>query len=88
MGWELAALGERIELAYGRALKEERRISGQVIVYGSNGPVGSHEACFVKAPGLLVGRKGTVGAVHYAENDYWPIDTVYYVKALKGDNLK
>jgi type I restriction enzyme S subunit len=87
-GWVLEPLGERIELAYGRALPEERRRPGAVVVYGSNGPVGSHSESFVVAPGVLVGRKGTVGAVHFAESDFWPIDTVYYVRALKGDDLR
>lgn len=88
IGWEYESLGERIELAYGRSLPEEHRNLGPVTVYGSNGPVGQHDQCFVQAPGLLVGRKGTVGAVHYSTMDYWPIDTVYYVVALKQDDLK
>lgn len=87
-GWALEPLGNRIELAYGRALPEERRKPGSVIVYGSNGPVGKHNEFFVSAPGVLVGRKGTVGAVHLAESDFWPIDTVYYVRVLKGDDLR
>ena len=87
-GWTLEPLGDRIELAYGRALQETKRRPGDVVVFGSNGPVGTHNESFVPAPGVLVGRKGTVGAVHFAENDFWPIDTVYYVRALKGDDLR
>src|SRR5205823_1997198 len=32
--------------------------------------------------------KGTVGAVHFAENPFWPIDTVYYVVPTAGDNIR
>jgi type I restriction enzyme S subunit len=56
-----------------------------VKVYGSNGPVGTHSRAIVSGPGILVGRKGTIGAVHYSEHDFWPIDTVYYVRRLKDD---
>jgi type I restriction enzyme S subunit len=37
---------------------------------------------------VLVGRKGTVGAVHYATNAFWPIDTTYYVRAKGEDDLR
>ncbi|MEE9594612.1 MAG: hypothetical protein V3V92_04355, partial [Candidatus Hydrothermarchaeales archaeon] len=29
---------------------------------------------------IIVGRKGNVGSVHWSETDFYPIDTVYYVK--------
>ena len=35
-----------------------------------------------------MGRKGTVGAVHYTNRSFWPIDTVYYVRPLASDNLR
>ena len=86
--WDCVPLGTRIDLAYGRGLKEEDREPGHVNVYGSNGIVGSHNVPLLDGPGVLVGRKGTVGAVHYASGSFWPIDTVYYVLAKAGDNLR
>lgn len=83
--WSCAPLGNRIELAYGRALREEDREPGDVDVYGSNGRVGSHRVALVNGPGILIGRKGTIGAVHYADRPFWPIDTVYYVVSQAGD---
>lgn len=85
-GWECAPLGTRIQLAYGRGLREEDRRPGVVDVYGSNGRVGSHNIALVNQPGILMGRKGTVGAVHYAPAAFWPIDTVYYVRPLADDD--
>ena len=87
-GWVCAPLGDRIELAYGSGLREDDREPGDVDVYGSNGVVGSHTNALVKGPGILVGRKGTVGAVHYASRPFWPIDTVYYVVPRRRDNLR
>ena len=86
--WTCAPLGTRIELAYGRGLREEDRKPGAVDVYGSNGRVGSHDVALVRGSGVLIGRKGTVGAVHYAPQAFWPIDTVYYVLAIAGDDLR
>lgn len=86
--WLCEPLGHRIELIYGRGLKEEERKSGDVDVYGSNGRVGSHNVALVEGPGILVGRKGTVGAVHYSSRAFWPIDTVYYVRMLAHDNQR
>lgn len=87
-GWDCEPLGTRLELAYGRALREEDRKPGGVDVYGSNGRVGSHDVALVNEPGVLVGRKGTVGAVHYAPRAFWPIDTVYYALPLTNDDQR
>lgn len=87
-GWVCAPLGERIELVYGSGLREEDREAGDVDVYGSNGVIGHHTAALKNGPGILVGRKGTVGAVHYSNGPFWPIDTVYYVNPRRGDDLR
>ncbi len=28
---------------------------------------------------LIIGRKGTVGAIHYENGNFWPIDTTYFI---------
>ncbi|MBU2515347.1 restriction endonuclease subunit S [bacterium] len=80
-GWGVKSLGEILELAYGKALKTENRVDGQYPVYGSSGVVGTHSDFLVKGPGLIVGRKGNVGSVHKTDCNFYPIDTVYYVKS-------
>ena len=87
-GWKCVPLGDRVELAYGSGLREEDREPGEVDVYGSNGVVGRHREALVDGPGILVGRKGTVGAVHYTNRSFWPIDTVYYVRPHAGDDMR
>ncbi len=79
-GWRVRLLGDEVELAYGKALKSEERTPGDVPVYGSSGIVGSHDASLVGGPGIIVGRKGNVGSVHWSDVAFYPIDTVYYVK--------
>ena len=78
-GWEVKALGELIELAYGKALKASDRKGGNIPVYGSNGQVGWHDERLVEGPGIVVGRKGNPGVVTWAHSDFFPIDTAFYV---------
>jgi type I restriction enzyme, S subunit len=86
--WDCDTLGARIGLAYGRALPNDDREPGMVGVYGSNGEVGKHANPLVPHEGIVVGRKGTVGAVHFAPGPFWPIDTAYYVLPRDRDNLR
>ena len=78
-GWEVKALGELVELAYGKALRAVDRKDGPVPVYGSNGQVGWHNTKLVAGPGIVVGRKGNPGVVTWAHGDFFPIDTTFYV---------
>ncbi len=79
-GWEIKKLGEIIELVYGKPLKESDRIKGSYPVFGSNGIVGFHNNYLVKGPGIIVGRKGNPGIVKWSYDDFFPIDTTFYVK--------
>lgn len=80
-GWERKAVSEILVLNYGKALKAEERKEGSFPVYGSSGNVGYHNEALVKAPGIIVGRKGNVGSVFWSFEDFYPIDTVYYVSS-------
>ena len=73
-------VGEFAPFSYGKALKKDKRNSaGSVPVYGSNGIVGWHDEAVTQGPTVVVGRKGTVGAVHYSPVPCWPIDTTFFV---------
>ena len=82
--WADSIVGEHIELVYGKSLPDRDRQKGEFPVYGSNGIVGQHNQFVTKGPGIVIGRKGTVGQVTLSKKDFWPIDTTYYVK-LKQD---
>jgi len=83
-GWRVEEIGDVIELGYGKSLPKKQRNSGPYPVYGSGGIVGFHNKFFVTGPGIIVGRKGTVGSVYWEEHDFFPIDTVFYVKVRKA----
>ncbi|MEY2906389.1 MAG: hypothetical protein RLZZ408_860 [Verrucomicrobiota bacterium] len=78
-GWEVMKLGEILELNYGKALKKEDRRDGKFPVYGSSGIVGTHDSKLIEGPGIIVGRKGNVGSVFWCDDDFYVIDTAYFV---------
>jgi type I restriction enzyme S subunit len=75
------ALGEVLELNYGKALKKEDRQEGVFPVFGSSGQVGTHDTSLTAGPGIIVGRKGNVGSVFWCDKEFFVIDTAYYVKS-------
>ncbi|EKZ5695376.1 restriction endonuclease subunit S, partial [Klebsiella quasipneumoniae] len=79
-GWMTNRLENILELAYGKALKKTERTNGNYPVYGSGGVDGTHNEYLVKGPGVIVGRKGTVGSLHWENKNFYPIDTVFFVK--------
>jgi type I restriction enzyme S subunit len=84
MSWKECQLGDVIELRYGKSLPDRDRKQGDVPVYGSGGIGGFHNVALVSGPGVIVGRKGSVGSVFYEPRNFYPIDTTYYV-APKAD---
>lgn len=78
-GWERKPIKSVLTLNYGKAMKADDRVEGGYPVYGSSGNVGNHNKPLVKGPGIVVGRKGNVGSVYWVYEDFWPIDTVYFV---------
>jgi type I restriction enzyme S subunit len=81
VGWSINKLSDILSLQYGKALKNEDRFGGSVPVYGSSGVVGFHNEALVQRPGIIVGRKGNVGAIHWSDVAFYPIDTVYYIES-------
>ncbi|KKH65909.1 MULTISPECIES: restriction endonuclease subunit S [Methanosarcina] len=77
-GWRIKKVNEILELAYGKPLKEDVRLPGNIPVYGSNGQIGWHNEKLVDGPGIVVGRKGNPGTVTWVHTHFYPIDTTFY----------
>jgi len=71
-------------LEYGRTLVAGARRGNVFPVVGSSGIVGHNSTALVEGPGIVVGRKGTVGSIIWSSSDFWPIDTTYFVRWLDG----
>ena len=79
-GWATATLGGLFDFKYGKGLlRENRNGKGSFKVYGSNGVVGVHDKAMTRGPTIIVGRKGSVGEVHFSPEPCWPIDTAYFI---------
>jgi type I restriction enzyme S subunit len=85
--WEERKISDCIELIYGKGLPERQRKNGNIPVFGSNGIVGFHNEAIVKSPGIIIGRKGSVGEIAFSKQDFWPIDTTYYVQTKQGNDI-
>ena len=81
--WDIVGCDKVFSLEYGKGLTESERDCGDFPVVGSAGIVGHHSRKLVVGPGMVVGRKGGAGIVTYLKDDFWAIDTTYFVK-LKG----
>lgn len=87
-GHKLIKLKEIISLLYGVSLPERNRIDGEYPVYGSDGIIGYHNNFLVKAPNIIIGRKGSAGEINFATKNFTPIDTTFYIKPLTDFNFK
>ncbi|MEI2742381.1 MAG: restriction endonuclease subunit S [Candidatus Competibacter sp.] len=81
----MSDLGSMLGLAYGEAMPAEARSGYGFPVFGSNGEVGRHRKFLVAEPGIIVGRKGSVGKITWSAEPFWPIDTTYWVKCAPED---
>lgn len=79
MSWIDTTVGEFCPFIYGKGLPKTKRQAGEHPVYGSNGCVDFHNDFYINGPGIIIGRKGSVGAVHLSTQPFWPIDTAFYV---------
>ena len=85
-GWKLVRLEDLIELKYGKGLSSNKRIKGDIPVFGSNGVVGYHNEPLIEFPTIVIGRKGSVGKVNIIKKPCWVIDTAFYT-TIKEDEL-
>src|SRR3989338_5574034 len=89
MSYPTKKLGEVIEINYGKGLSKDSRVdSGKYFAYGSNGPVYRTNESLNKNEIIVIGRKGTAGALYFISEPCWPIDTTFFAKPKNGASLK
>jgi type I restriction enzyme, S subunit len=87
--WRSGILGDAITLEYGENLPAAKRSeSGEYPVYGSNGIVGTHDSFLIKEPAIIVGRKGSAGALNIANGPSWTTDVAYFVRPPSDLDLR
>lgn len=83
-GWATRTIGQVLDAKYGKSLTAKSRNGGDTPVYGSNGVVGHHDVAVTGAPVIVIGRKGSVGAINYSAQGAWPIDTTYFIDDFRA----
>ena len=87
-GWMEKRLVEVCVLQRGFDLPTRSRTPGVFPLVSSSGIIDTHNEGPVKGPGVATGRSGSIGNVFYVNEDYWPLNTVLYVKEFHGNDAK
>jgi len=84
--WRIMRLDDFCVLQRGFDITKAEQASGLVPVVSSGGISSYHNVAKVRGPGVAIGRKGTLGTVHYLDDDFWPHDTTLWVKDFKENS--
>jgi type I restriction enzyme S subunit len=84
--WVEGLLGDVITLQRGFDITKKDQHPGPYPVISSSGPSSHHDEFKVSGPGVVIGRKGSLGGVYFADGSFWPHDTTLWVKDFKGSD--
>lgn len=87
-GWKSTTLSQFVDLQRGFDLPSQKRVPGQYKVLSSGKASGSHNEGPVKGPGFVIGRATNLGRPTWSDDDYWPLNTVLFVKDFRGNDPK
>lgn len=74
------SLGELVKIKYGKNQKHVVSDEGKIPIYGTGGIMGYATEFLYDKPSVLIGRKGTIGKVKYADHPFWTVDTLFYTE--------
>jgi type I restriction enzyme S subunit len=84
--WEEKCLGDVASLQRGFDLPSDQIKPGTIPVVYSNGIQNLHDVGMAEGPGLVTGRSGTIGKLHFIEDGYyWPHNTSLWVTSFHGN---
>ena len=82
--WVWCRLGEIITFNYGKSLTKAQCINGEKYpVYGSNGIEGYYNKYLTDKRTIIIGRKGSAGALNICEMPSWTTDVAYFIEEDK-----
>lgn len=84
--WIVKKLKDVAPLQRGFDLTNSEIVSGDYPVVYSNGIGNYHNKYTSKAPGVITGRSGTIGKIHYIESNYWAHNTCLWVTDFKNNS--
>jgi type I restriction enzyme S subunit len=86
--WVRTTIGDQVVLQRGFDITKKQQISGEVPVVSSSGIKSFHNLAMVKDPGVVIGRKGSLGTAFYLDRNFWPHDTTLWVKRFNQNKPK
>ena len=84
--WVTVPLGDELTFQRGFDITKAEQRSGPFPVISSSGSKSSHAEFKVRGPGVIIGRKGSLGTVFYSDGNYWPHDTTLWIKDFHGNH--
>jgi type I restriction enzyme, S subunit len=85
-GWVEKRFDEICVLQRGFDLPTHLRNSGKYPLVSSNGITDRIDLWKIHGPGVVTGRSGTIGKLHFVDEDFWPLNTALFVKEFHGNN--
>jgi type I restriction enzyme, S subunit len=84
--WQTLPLGDALTFQRGFDITKGEQRDGPYPVISSSGAKTTHAEFKVHGPGVVIGRKGSLGTVFYSEGNYWPHDTTLWIKNFHGNH--
>jgi type I restriction enzyme S subunit len=85
-GFHESKLSDVLTFQRGFDITKSEQSEGRIPIVSSSGISSYHNTAKVKGPGVVIGRKGTLGTVHFLKEDFWPHDTTLWIKDFKGND--
>ena len=86
VAWQTLPLGDVLTFQRGFDITKDEQREGPYSVISSSGPKSLHAEFKVRGPGVIIGRKGSLGTVFYSDSNFWPHDTTLWVKNFHGNS--
>lgn len=86
--WKKSRLGDFLTFQRGFDITKRQQVPGPYAVISSSGVKSTHNTFKVRGPGVVIGRKGSLGTVFFSRENFWPHDTTLWVKDFHGNDVK
>lgn len=87
-GWSQSLWKDIASFQRGYDLPNRAFIKGIYPVVCSNGVIGYHNQFIANGPGVVTGRSGTIGKVHFIPVNFWPHNTSLWITDFHGNDPK
>ncbi len=84
--WSEATLEDLVTFQRGYDITKAQQREGPYPVISSSGIKSYHAEYKFEGPGVIIGRKGSLGTVFFVADRYWPHDTTLWVKDFHGND--